>query len=189
MAGITNNTGDFKMFWKILGGIAALIMIVVLAVGLVATVSLAAVGVAVGTAVENLDVSTVEVIDSDGNTETYTVGELLSETSRVEVTGDNGEQVTIDLNLPEITVQENDGEVSRVIIGDDSGVVFSDGSQVRINGRNFNTFDGGFIGRLIGGIFRGLFTLAFWTLVIVGIVLVVRNRKPADSQKTPDAVA
>lgn len=177
------------MFWKILGGITALIMVVVLAVGLVATVSLAAVGVAVGTAVENLDVSAVEVTDSNGHTETYTVGELLSETSRVEVTGDNGEQVTIDLNLPEITVQDNGGEVSRVVIGGESGLVFSDGSHVRINGRNYDNFDGGFIGRLIGGIFKGLFTLAFWTLIIVGIVLVVRNRKPAESQKTPDAVA
>lgn len=177
------------MFRKILVGFALFFMAVVLAVGMVVTVGLTAAGVAIGSVVDNLDVSTVEVTDSNGNVETYTVGELLSETSRVEVTGDHGEQVTIDLSLPEITVQDNGGEVSRVIIGNESGLELSDGSHIRIDGRNYNDFDGGFIGRLIGGFFKGIFTLAFWTLVLVGIVLVVRNRKPVAAEKTPDAVA
>lgn len=186
------------MFRKIFIGFMLFFLAVVLAVGMLVTVSLAAVGIAVGSAVETLDASTVEVTDVSGNVESYTLGELLSETSRVEVTGDNGEQVTIDLNLPQITVQENGDEVSRVVIGGDEvsrividgeqGFIFDDGHQFRFDNRNDVFFDGGFFGRLIGGIFKGLFSLAFWTLVIVGIVLILRNRQPA-AEKTPDAVA
>ena len=178
------------MLRKILVGFVIFFMAVVLAVGMVAAAGLAVVGAAVGSVVDNLDVSTVEVTDGNGNVEVYTIDELLSETSRVEVTGDNGEQVTIDLSLPEITVQEDGREVSRVTIGDESGIVINDGSQVRIHGRNYDHFDGGFIGRLIGGFFKGMFTLAFWGLVVFGIVMVLRSRKPETVEKTPeDAVA
>jgi hypothetical protein len=178
------------MFWKIFGGIVLFFMAVVLAVGLLATVSLAAVGVAVGSAIDNLDVNTVQVTDVNGHTETYGVSDLVSETGRVEITGDNGEQVTIDLNLPQITVQEDGHEVSRVVIGGESGIeIAGDGSQIRIDGRDYDNFDGGIIGRIIGGFFKGLFTLAFWTMVVVGVVLVLRSRRPAATEKTPDTVA
>ena len=187
------------MFRKIFIGFMLFFLAAILAVGMVVTVSLAAVGVAVGSVVDNLDVSTVEVTDVNGNVETYSVSELLSETNRVEVIGDNGEQVTIDLNLPQITVQENGDEVSRVVIGGDEvsrividgeqGFVFDDGHQFRFDNRNDVFFDGGFFGRLVVGIFKGLFSLAFWMLVIVGIVMILRNRRPAATEKTPDAVA
>lgn len=178
------------MFRKIFFGFVLFFMAVVLAVGMVAVTGLAVAGAAIGSAVENLDLSTVEVTDANGNVETYSVSDLLSETSRVEVTGDNGEHVTIDLNLPEVTVRDNNGEVSQVVIGTDSGIRIHDGSQIRIDGRNFNTFDGGFIGRLIGGFFKGMFTLAFWGLAVFGIVMILRSRKPEAAEKTPeDAVA
>lgn len=188
------------MFRKIFIGFMLFFLAVVLAVGMLVTVSLAAVGVAVGSVVETLDVGTVEVTDASGNVETYSVGDLLSETSRVEVVGDNGEQVTIDLNLPQISVQENGDEVSRVIIGDDEvsrvviggdqGLVIDEGSRIRFDNRNDVFFDGGFFGRLIGGFFKGLFSLAFWGLVVFGIVMVLRSRKPEIIEKTPeDAVA
>jgi hypothetical protein len=174
------------MFRKIFFGFVLFFMAVVLAVGMVAVTGLAVVGAAVGSTVENLDLRAVEVTDVNGNIETYTVGELLSEASRIEVIGDNGEYVTIDLNLPQITVQDDGGEVSRVVIGDDSGFQFREDSQIRIDGRNFNTFDGGFIGRLIGGFFKGMFTLAFWGLVVFGVVMVLRSRKPAAAEKTQE---
>jgi len=184
------------MFLKILGGITLFFLVVALAIGLVAMAGLTAVGVAVGSVVDNLDGSTVEVTDVNGHTETFNFNDLVSEAGRVEITGDNGEQVTIDMNLPQITVQDNGEEVSRVIIGNDEvssvvigsdpGIEFSDGSHVRINGRNYDNFDGGFIGRLIGGFFKGMFTLAFWGLVIFGVVMVLRSRKPETIEKTPE---
>ena len=192
------------MFWKVLGGIVIFFMVVALAVGLLATASLAAVGVAVGSAIDNLDLSTVQVTDGNGHTETYQVNELLSETGRLEVTGENGERVTIDMTLPQITVQERgkdaatvvingDGAAS-VVIGGESGIeIGADGSQIRIDGHNidrFNNFDGGFLGRFIAGLFRGLFNLAFLTLIAVGIwLLVVRSRRTEAAEKTPDAAA
>ena len=53
------------MFWKIVGGIAAFFMVVVLAVALLATVSVAAFGSVVGAVVEELDIST-EVVNQGG---------------------------------------------------------------------------------------------------------------------------
>lgn len=179
------------MFRKILVGSLLFFMALFLAVGLLTVTSLTAAGVAIASVVDNFDNSTVQVTDESGNTETYRVGELLSESNRVEIIGDNGEQVTIDLNLPQVSVQDNGGEVSRVVIGGESGVVISEGSQIRIDGRNvdnFDNFDGGFIGRIIGGFFQAMFTLAFWGLVVVGIIMVLRNRRPAVTEKTPDAV-
>ena len=192
------------MFWKVFGGIVIFFIVVALAVGFLATASLAAVGVAVGSVVNNIDLSTVQVTDGSGHTETYSVNDLLSGTERLEVYGDNGEIVTIDMNLPQITVQESGAEAATVVIsgedatsvviGGESGIEISaDGSLLRIDGRNidsFNQFDGGHLGRFIVGLFRGLFNLVFLTLIAVGIwLLVVRNRRTEATEKTPDATA
>ena len=88
------------MFWKVFGGIAIFFMVLVLVVGMVVTASLAVTGVAVGSAIDNLEFSSVEVTDENGRTEIYSVNDLLSGTERLEVYGDNGELVTIDMNLP-----------------------------------------------------------------------------------------
>ena len=180
------------MFWKVFGGIVIFFMVVALGVGLLVTASLAAVGVAVGSAVDNLELSTVQVTDENGSTETYSVNDLLSGTERLEVYGDNGEIVTIDMTLPQITVQESGKDAATVVInGDDAGSVViggesgieigADGSQIRIDGRSidsFNNFDGGSLGRFIAGLFRGLFNLVILTLIAVGIwLLVIRSRR------------
>ncbi len=181
------------MFWKIVGGIAAFFMVVVLAVAVLATVSAAAFGSVVGAVVEDLGVSTVQVTDAGGKTETYDVNSLLSESGRIEITGDNGERVTIDLELPQITVQESGNEAARVVIGGGSGLeINGDVPQIRIDGRSFDNFDGSFIARPIVGFFHGLFTLMAWTLILVGIWLVVRNRRTGANmpqEKTPNATA
>jgi hypothetical protein len=192
------------MFWKVFGGIVIFFMVVALVLGLLATASLAAVGVAVGSAIDNLDFSTVQVTDENGQTETYSVNDLFSDTGRVEVTGENGERVTIDMTLPQITIQEQGKEAARVVIngedaaslviGGESGLeIGADGSLIRIDGRsidNFNNFDGGHLGRFIAGLFRGFFTLVIWTLIAVGIwLLVVRNRRTESTDKKPDATA
>ncbi len=181
------------MFWKVLGGIVAFFMVVVLAVMLLATASLAAVGVVVGSVVDNLDISTVQVTDVSGNTETYDVDTLVSDSGRVEIIDDNGDQVTIDFDVPQITVQERGEDAARVVIGGESGFeIDADGSQIRIDGRNIDDFDGRFFVRPIVGFFRGLFTLTAWTLIAVGIWLVLRKRQPAvnaPKEKTLDATA
>jgi len=191
------------MFWKVVGGIAIFIMVVVLALGMVVTASLAVAGVALGTAVENLAFSTVQVTDENGRTETYDVNDLLSGTESLEVYGDNGEIVTIDMNLPQITVQEGGKDAATVIInGDEAGSLVidgesgikigADGSHIRIDGRDidsFNNFDGGFLGRFIAGIFRGLFNLVLLSMILVGIWLLVRSQRTKTTEKTPDAMA
>ena len=195
------------MFWKVFGGIVIFFMVVALAVGLLATVSVAAVGVAVGSAIDNLESSTVQVIDSNGRSETYSVNDLFSGTGRLEVTGENGELVTIDMNLPQITVQEGGKDTATVIInGDEAGSVVidgekgieigADGSHIRIDGvdigrdiDSFNNFDGGFLGRFIAGIFRGMFNLVLLSMILVGIWLLVRNQRSKTVEKTPDATA
>jgi hypothetical protein len=191
------------MFWKVVGGIAIFIMVVVLAVGMVVTASLAVAGVALGTAVDNLEFSTVQVTDENGRTEIYSVNDLLSGTERLEVYGDNGELVTIDMNLPQITVQEGGKDAATVIInGDDAGSVVidgesgiefdADGSHIRIDGRDidsFNNFDGGFLGRFIAGLFRGMFNLVVLSMIIVGIWLLVRSQRGKTVEKAPDPAA
>ncbi|MCP4433052.1 MAG: hypothetical protein GY806_18925, partial [Gammaproteobacteria bacterium] len=130
------------MFWKIFGGIVAFFMVVALAVTLLATAGLAAFGVAVGSIVDNLDINTVQVTDANGNTETYDVNDLVSESGQVKVIGDNGERVTIDFDVPQITVQERGEDAARVVIGGESGFeIDADGSQIRIDGRNIDDFD------------------------------------------------
>ena len=191
------------MFWKVLGGIAIFFMVLVLVVGMVVTASLAVTGVAVGSAIDNLEFSSVDVTDENGRTEIYSVNDLLSGTERLEVYGDNGELVTIDMNLPQITVQENGKDAATVIInGDDAGSVVidgesgiefdADGSHIRIDGRDidsFNNFDGGFLGRFIAGLFRGMFNLVVLSMIIVGIWLLVRSQRSKTVEKTPDAAA
>ena len=191
------------MFWKVVGGIVIFFMVVALGVGLLATASLAVAGVAVGSAVDNLEFSTVQVTDSSGRTETYSVNDLLSGTERLEVYGDNGERVTIDMNLPQITVQESGKDAATVVInGDEAGSVVidgesrvefgADGSHIRIDGRNidsFNNFDGGFLGRFITGIFRGIFNLLILSMIVVGIWLIARSQRAKAVEKTPDAAA
>jgi hypothetical protein len=144
------------------------------------------------------------VTDDSGHTETYSVDDLFSDTGRVEVAGENGGRVTIDMTLPQITVQEQGKDAARVVIngedaasvviGGESGLeIGADGSVIRIDGRNiddFNNFDGGHLGRFFAGLFRGLFNLVFLTLIAVGIwLLVVRNRRTEATEKTPDATA
>jgi hypothetical protein len=191
------------MFWKVLGGIAIFFMVLVLVVGMVVTASLAVTGVAVGSAIDNLEFSSVEVTDENGRTETYSVNDLLSGTERLEVYGDNGELVTIDMNLPQITVQEGGKDAATVIInGDDAGSVVidgesgiefdADGSHIRIDGRDidsFNNFDGGFLGRFIAGLFRGMFNFVVLSMIIVGIWLLFRSQRSKTVEKTPDAAA
>ncbi len=184
------------MFWKIVGGIVAFFVAVMLAVMLLATAGLAAAGAVVSSVVENLDISTVQVTDANGNTETYDVNSLESGSGRVELTGDGGERVTIDLNVPRITVQEGGDNASRVIIGDGSRFeINADGRQVRINGHRFDAFDnfdGGIFARVFTGFFRALFNLTVLTLIVVGAWLVLRSRRPAANtlkEKTPDATA
>lgn len=181
------------MFWKIVGGIAAFFMVVVLAVALLATVSLAAFGSVVGAVVEDLDISTVQVTDAGGKTETYDVNSLISESGRIEVVDNNGERVTIDFEVPQITVQESGDGAARVVIGGESGLeINGDAPQIRIDGRRFDGFDGGFIARHITGFFRGLFSLMAWALILAGIWLVVRNRRTGvnmPQEKTPNATA
>jgi hypothetical protein len=181
------------MFWKVVGGIVAFFMVVVLAVTLLATAGAAVLGLTVASVVDNLDISTVQVTDAGGNTETYDVDSLVAESGRIEITGDDGEQVTIDLEVPQITIQERGEEGGRVVIG--GGPRFRGNIEVphvRIDGRSFDHFDGGFAARAIGGFIRGLFTLMFWTVVLVGVWLVLRSRRPSASEpkeKTPDAIA
>ncbi|MDX1414269.1 MAG: hypothetical protein R3293_08755 [Candidatus Promineifilaceae bacterium] len=191
------------MFWKVVGGIAIFIMVVVLALGMVATAGLAVAGVAIDSALENLEFSTVQVTDAGGRTETYSVNELLSGTERLEVYGDIGEQVTIDLALPQITVQEGGKDAATVVInGDDAPSVVIDGKsgieigatepQIRIDGRDINSsnnFDGGFLGRFIVGIFKGLFNLVLVGMIVVGVWLLVRSQRSKNVEKTPDAAA
>jgi len=180
------------MFWKVFGGIVAFFMAVVLAVMLLAAAGVAVAGAVVSSVVDNLDISTVQVIDAEGNTETIDVNSLISESSRVEVTGDNGERVTIDLSVPQITVQDSGEDAARVVIGDGSRFEFNpDVPQVRIDSR-FDHFEGGFLGRLIAGFFSGMFKLAVWALILTGVWLVLRSRRPAANEpkeKTPDAIA
>jgi len=159
--------------------------------------------VAVGSAIDNLEFSTVEVTDENGRTETYSVNDLLSGTERLEVYGDNGELVTIDMNLPQITVQEggkdaatviiNGDEAGSVVIDGESGIEFdADGSHIRIEGRDinsFNNFDGGFLGRFIGGLFRGMFNLVLLSMIIVGVWLLVRSQRSKTVEKTPEKAA
>ncbi len=187
------------MFWKIFGGIVAFFVAVVLAVTMLATASVAVFGAAVGSIVDNFDISTVQVTDANGNTETYDVDNLVSDSGRVEVIGDNGERVTIDLTMPQITVQESGEGADRVVIGGGSGLeIDADGSQIRIDGRNIDNIDrieninGRFFVRPIVGFFRGLFNLVIWTMIGVGLWLVVRNRRSetnAPKEKTLDATA
>ncbi len=172
------------MFWKIIGGIALFFMAVLVAGTLLVTASAAALGVAVGSVVENLDINTVQVTDASGNTETFDVNNLVSDSGRVEIIGDNGDQVTIDFDVPQITVQESGEDAAQVVIGD--------GSQIRIDGRNIDNFDGHVFVRPIAGFFSGLFTLTVWTLIAVGIWLMLRKRQAVDNtpkEKTPDATA
>ena len=181
------------MFWKVVGGIVAFFLVMMLAVTVLATAGAVAVGAAASAIVEDLDISTVQVTDAQGKTETYDVDTLLSESGRVEISGDNGERVTIDFEVPQITVQESGEEGARIVIGEGSRFDGNfDVPEIHIDGRNFDSFDGGFAGRVIGGFFQGMFKLAFWSLVLVAVWLVLRNRQPAANapkEKTPDTVA
>jgi len=178
------------MLWKVVGGIAAFILVVVLAVTLLATAGVAAVGIAVGSIVEDLDISTVQVTDAGGNTETYDVEELISESGRLEVTGDNGERVTIDFEVPQITIQDSGEEAARVVIDGGSGLKNNpDMPQIRIDGHNF---DGDIFARPFASLLRGLSNLVICTLVLAGIWLVLRKRQPETNEpkeKSPNATA
>ena len=133
------------MFWKVFGVVVAVFTVFVLGIFLLAVAGVTAAGAAVVSAVDQLEIQTVQVTDDQGHTETYKLSELISESGRVEVTGENGEQVTIDLSVPQITVQESGGDAARVIIGDGPTVELkSDGANVQVDGLDF---DGRFVAR------------------------------------------
>jgi hypothetical protein len=181
------------MFWKVVGGIVAFFMVVVLGLTMLAVTGAAIAGVTVASLVENLDIRTVQVTDSSGHTETVDVADLFGESGRIEVNGDNGERVTVDLNLPQITVDDGSGDSAQVIIGGERGFgIDPQVPQVRVNGRSIDRFDGGWEWRPVERVFEALARLAFWTLVAVGIWLVVRNRRTDENvivEKSPDATA
>ena len=181
------------MFWKVVGGVVAFFGAVFLAVALLVVAALSIAGVALGSFVESLDVSTVEVTDANGVTETFTIDELANEPDRLEIFGADGEQVTIDLTVPEITIQEGGVAGERVVIGSGSTVTVNpDLPQIRIDGREIDRFDGGYVWRPIGSFFRGLFNLATWVLIIGCLWLLFRKR-PVEVQnpmeKKMDATA
>ena len=179
------------MFWKIVGGIGAFLMVVVLGAMVMAAAGVAVVGSAVSSLAENIDVSSVEVTDANGRTEIIDVNRFLSESGRVEVVGDNGERVTIDVNVPRVTVQDAGEEGSRVVIGGGSGIEgISEVPQIRIDGRRLDSFDGFSVGRMVGGFFRGMINLALLTVIVIGVWMAVRNnRRPVIQEKSVDAAA
>lgn len=179
------------MFWKIMGGIAAFVMVMVIAVTMLAVAGVAVAGTAVSAIVESVDIGTVQVTDANGNTEIVDVDSLLSESGRLEVLGNNGERVTIDVNVPQITVQEGGEHGSRVVIGGESGFeIDSDVPQVRIDGRSFDSYAGPSIGRIIGGFFRGMINLALLVVITIGVWMVVRNNRRTEVvEKSLDAAA
>jgi hypothetical protein len=179
-----------------MGGIGLFVMAVVLAVVMVATAGLAVAGATVGSVIDNLDTATVLVTDESGNTETYTFEDLIQESGRVEIIGDSGERVTID--MPVITVEEQGIGGGQVVLGGgNSGLVIDGPSEtVRLNGRDVRSIEnfdynrndeGFFLFRLIGGIFGAMFKLTFWGLIIVGAYLVLRKRQPVVVEKAPEA--
>ncbi len=183
------------MFWKVLGGIALFMMVVVLGVMVVAGVGLTAAGVAVGSIIDNLDISTVQVTDAEGNTESYNIRDLVEESGRIEVTGDNGDKVTIDLEMPRITVEEGGENASRVVIGGEDGSRFefdANVPSVHINGREVTNIDGHLFVHPVVSFFSGLFKLVAWTIILLGVWLLLRNRQPSakePQEKTPSATA
>lgn len=178
------------MFWKIIGGIGAFLMVLVLGALVMAAAGVAVAGSAVSSWAETVDVSSVEVTDASGRTEVIDIDRFLSESGRVEVTGDNGERVTIDVSVPQITVQEAGEEGSRVVIGGSGIEGVSEAPQIRIDGRRLDKFDGFSAGRLVGGLFRAMINLALLTVIVIGVWMVVRsNRRPAVKEKSVDAAA
>ena len=165
------------MFWKVIGGVMAFFGAVFLALALVVVAALTMAGVAVGSLVESLDVSTVQVTDANGVTESYTIEELANDPERLEIYGTNGEQVTIDLSIPQITIKEGGANGEQVVIASGSSVTVSpDVPQIRIDGRDFDNFDGDSLWRPIGSFFRGLFNLVTWALIIGCLWLLFRKR-------------
>jgi hypothetical protein len=184
------------MFWKVMGGIGLFFMAVVMTVVMVAAAGVAVVGAAVGSAIDNIDTSTVQVTDESGHTEIYTLGNLIEKSGQVEIIGDNGERVTIE--MPQITIEEQGLEGSQIVFGGDSGLVINGpDSEVRLDGRrvdhyeqhDYGRYEGGFFSHVLGGIIGGLFKLAFWCMVIFIAYLVLRNHQPALIEKAPVSTA
>ena len=182
------------MFWKVLGGIAAFFAVLIVGLLMAVTVGAIAIGSVVGNVVENVDISNVQVTDADGHVETIDLEEFFAESGQIEVIGDSGEVVVIDLDLPQITVQESGAESARIIIDSESEIEFgANVPEIRIDGTNIDTFDGGFAGRVVGGFIKGIFTLMTWALIIGCAWLLLRKQQPATvvqpKEKNTDATA
>lgn len=185
------------MFWKVVGGIVAFFAVMVLGVLMAATFGVLAIGSIVGNVVENVDINNVQVTDANGNVETIDIEEFFSESGSFEVVGDNGEIVTIDLDLPQITVQESGHDEARIIIGSNSEIeIGPNGPEIRIDEQGFGSmdsnFDGGFVGNVLGSFIKGVFTLMTWVLIIGCAWLLLRKQQPATvqpSEKKVDASA
>jgi hypothetical protein len=186
------------MFWKTVGGIVTFFVVVAVALALLATGGLVAAGATVGAIADSLDVRTVEVTDSEGVSETYDVNSLVDEGGRIEFTGENGDRVTFDLDVPRLTIRERGKEGTRVVIGGDPefvGRIFDENfnmPSIRVDGRDLDHAGSGIIGRAVGGFFKALFNVALWTAIAVSIWLVLRSRRaPADEslETKPNATA
>lgn len=177
------------MFWKVIGGIFAFIAAVILGALLLAAAGVATVGAVVGSAVENMQFETVQVTDVDGHTETINLDELDFENGRLEIVSREGDQVTIDLDLPRIEVQEGGHDGTRVLIDGESVLaVDEDGPTVRFNGRTIenvrfdgfefeeDNLDGRRVFRPVARFFSGVFTLMAVGLIVFGVWLLVRKR-------------
>lgn len=168
------------MFRKVLGGIALFFVVVFLAVGALATVGVAVAGSAVSAVVEDIDSNPVIVTGVNGENEIYTVRELLDEAGRVEIIGDGGDHITVDFDSPQLSIEQS----GQIVPGETGLVINGQNETVRLNGRNVERIDrfpghfpGLFFGRILGGAANALFSLAFWGLVIFGVVMVLRKRQ------------
>lgn len=180
-----------------MGGIVAFFAVLIAGAMLAATLGIVAVGSIVSNVVENVDFNNVQVTDANGNVEIIDMEEFFNESGRIEVVGDNGEMVTIDLELPQITVQESSNDDARIIIGSGSEIEISPNvPAIRIDEQSFDrmdaNFDGGFVGNVLGSFIKGVFTLMTWALIIGCAWLLLRKQQPAASQpseKNVDATA
>ena len=199
-------------------GVFALVFFVVAAAGLLATAAIGAAAVAISEsgvvqAFEEVSAGADRVqIDIDENSVTFTNPD--SGESRTVTSGEYLGHGRIDLNVPEITVTDGDGQ-SRVIVPGlrsvdelvlpEITITDPDSGQSRVIRPN-TRFDGEFRAprvvwdndgdwtyygpehglRLVGGIFRGLFTLVALALILAGAYLLLRNRNQAQASVDVD---
>ncbi|HSG15668.1 MAG TPA: hypothetical protein VLE70_05025 [Anaerolineae bacterium] len=186
----------------------ALVFFAVAAVGLAATAGVTAAAIAISEsgvvqAFEEVAEGAERLqIDVDGNSVTFTNPD--SGESRVVVTDEHLNRGRVDFNLPEITV--TDGESGeRVVFGPGPRgeievtvpqitITDPDSGQSRVIRPHTDfraprvVWDGDYtygpeLGlRIVGGIFRGLFSLAALVLIATGAFLLLRNRRRAQDK-------